>query len=82
MKGPLAPVVRHLVEDSAVVEAGIFRGEAIRRLLEEHLADRSDHHVRLWMLLNVEVWYRMYLLGQSPEALARTLGEKVEAAAS
>jgi asparagine synthase (glutamine-hydrolysing) len=82
MKGPLVPVLRELADDSVLVESGIFRREAILELLDEHLANRADHHVRLWMLLNVEIWYRMYLLGQSPETLAKTLEERVAAAAS
>jgi asparagine synthase (glutamine-hydrolysing) len=77
MKGPLVPVLRHLVESSCLVEAGIFRRDAMSRLLEEHLADRADHHVRLWMLLNVEIWYRMFLLGETREQLAETLEERV-----
>jgi asparagine synthase (glutamine-hydrolysing) len=80
MKGPLLPVLRRLSAESVLVEQGIFRREAIVGLLDEHLANRADHHVRLWLLLNVEIWYRMYLLGESPDALARMLGEGVAAA--
>jgi len=79
MKGPLVPVLRHLLAESALVEAGIFRRDAIATLLDEHLAGRADHHVRLWMLLNVEVWYRLYILREPRESLAGTLAERVAA---
>ena len=75
-----ARMLRRLAAESVLVEQGIFRREAIVDLLDEHLANRADHHVRLWLLLNVEIWYRMYLLGESPDALARMLGEGVAAA--
>ncbi len=82
MKGPLVPVLKHLVEDSVLVESGILRREAIARLLEEHLADRADHHVRLWMLLNLEIWYGMFLGGRSVTEFEGELEEKVAAVAA
>jgi asparagine synthase (glutamine-hydrolysing) len=81
MKGPLVPVLRDLIDNSCLVEAGIFRREAMHRLLEEHLAHRSDHHVRLWMLLNVEIWYRMFILGETVQQVGESLEEWVETSA-
>ncbi len=82
MKGPLVPVLNQLVEDSVLVENGILRREAIARLLEEHLADRADHHVRLWMLLNLEIWYGMFLGGRSVTDFESELEERVAAVAA
>jgi asparagine synthase (glutamine-hydrolysing) len=31
------------------------------RLAQEHESGRADHHVRLWMLLNLDAWCRIYL---------------------
>jgi asparagine synthase (glutamine-hydrolysing) len=69
MKEPLAPVLEGFAARSRLVAEGIFNGDAIRRLLAEHLADRADHHVRLWMLLNAEIWYRMHDAGWSDSNL-------------
>ncbi len=77
MRGPLVPVLRSLLSESRLIQAGIFRPDAFARLLEEHLAGRADHHVRLWLLLNVEIWYRMVLLGESEGDLQAMLGELV-----
>ena len=77
MKGPLLPVMEYLLTDSELVQAGIFRADAIRKLVEEHVANRADHHVRLWLLLNLEVWYRMYIRGQSKDDLAEMLADRV-----
>lgn len=68
MHGPLAEAIRAFPSRSRLVEVGIFRREAIARLVEEHLAHRADHHVRLWMLLNAEIWYRLYEGGWSLES--------------
>jgi asparagine synthase (glutamine-hydrolysing) len=81
IKGPLLPVLRHLLHESVLVERGIFSRPAIARLLEEHLAARADHHVRLWMVLNVEVWYRMFMLGESLADLQESLAERLGSAA-
>ncbi len=81
MKGPLEPVLRRFISGSALVEAGILRRDAMTRLLDEHLAHHADHHVRLWMLLNVEVWYRMYLSGWSDGTLDSMLESPVDAPA-
>ena len=81
IKGPLLPVLEHLVERSVLVERGIFERQAISRLLAEHLAGRADHHVRLWMVLNVEVWYRMFMLGESQADLQGLLAERLGSAA-
>jgi len=73
MKGPLLPVLRGLPHASAAVRDGLFRPEALERLVEEHAAHRADHHIRLWMILNVELWYRMYQWGESVEELSESL---------
>ena len=64
-----------------LVEEGIFRREPIERLVTEHVAHRADHHVRLWMILNVEVWYRMYVRGEPLENLTGLLRERLGSAA-
>ncbi|HEX6863148.1 MAG TPA: asparagine synthase C-terminal domain-containing protein, partial [Thermoanaerobaculia bacterium] len=81
MKGPLLPVLQHLLGQSVLVEEGIFRREPILRLVAEHVAHRADHHVRLWMILNVEVWYRMYVRGEPLENLTGLLKERLGSAA-
>jgi asparagine synthase (glutamine-hydrolysing) len=82
MKGPLLPVLEHVFDRSVLVEAGILRREGMRKLLHEHLANKADHHVRLWMLLNLELWYRMYLLGQPLDDLREMLEHRVESPAT
>ena len=81
MKGPLLPVLRHLLATSALLEEGIFRREPVERLVGEHVANRADHHARLWMILNLEVWYRMYVRGERLEDLTGRLRERLGSAA-
>jgi asparagine synthase (glutamine-hydrolysing) len=51
------------------VELGIFDHAFVKRLVEEHLAGRVDHNFRLWILLNLELWYRMYFENRSVDQM-------------
>ena len=53
--------VRASLADGPLAGAGWIRPDAIDRLAAEHLGRREDHHVRLWMLLNLSEWYRIFL---------------------
>jgi asparagine synthase (glutamine-hydrolysing) len=57
----LYPFIKHFLLDSYFVREGIFRKEIVERLLEEHRQSRVDHHVRLWMLLNLALWRQIYI---------------------
>ena len=69
LRGPLHGFARQLFERSRAAEAGVLRTQGGLELLDEHRAGRADHHVRIWMLLNVELWYRLYAEGTPPEHL-------------
>jgi asparagine synthase (glutamine-hydrolysing) len=43
----------------------------VRRLLDEHCAVRRDHHTRLWALLMLELWFRMWIDPPAEAALLR-----------
>jgi asparagine synthase (glutamine-hydrolysing) len=60
-RGPLYPIINSFLMKSQFVQAGLFRKESVSRLLEEHRNNRVDHHVRLWMLLNLEIWHQLYI---------------------
>jgi len=62
--------VRDSLAEGPLVDAGWIRADAIDRLAAEHLGRRADHHVRLWMLLNLDAWYRIYV-NDEPAAVRR-----------
>jgi asparagine synthase (glutamine-hydrolysing) len=69
----LFPLLSRTLKNSHFVREGWFREESIQRLLDEHRSNRQDHHVRLWMLLNLELWHQIYFENIEPEALAERL---------
>ena len=65
LRGDLAQLQRNLFRQSRFVELGLFRQEEINRLMEEHIGGKADHNFRLWILINLEIWYRMMFEGKS-----------------
>ncbi len=65
LRTDLAKLLTTLFRESRLVELGIFRQEEIDRLVSEHISGKADHNFRLWILLNLEIWYRMCFEGSS-----------------
>ena len=57
------------LNNSRLVNNDYIRQTAIDKLLDEHLRKKKDHGNRLWLILNAEVWYRMYIENQSRSAI-------------
>jgi asparagine synthase (glutamine-hydrolysing) len=49
--------------DAREQERGLFRPEAVRRLLGDHAAARADHGHRLWCLVMLALWLRTHVDG-------------------
>lgn len=58
------------LKQSHLVRDGYFSQLPIDRLVGEYVNGLADHGNRLWLLLNSEVWYRMYIEGMSVEKLS------------
>ena len=43
--------------------------------MEEHIGGKADHNFRLWILINLEIWYRMCFerksIGEMKEFIAK-----------
>ncbi|MCX5901284.1 MAG: asparagine synthase (glutamine-hydrolyzing) [Proteobacteria bacterium] len=47
--------------DSRTIGRGYFKREAVQQLLDDHVSMRADHSYRLWALLWLELWQRMFV---------------------
>ncbi len=47
--------------DSRSTGRGYFRRDAVQQLLDEHVGLRADHSYRIWALLWLELWQRMFV---------------------
>jgi asparagine synthase (glutamine-hydrolysing) len=50
---------------------GFFQPNYVRRLLNEHCSATHDHHTRLWALLMLELWFRMWIDAPAETAILR-----------
>ena len=58
---------------STIIKEGFFRRDYVKRLIEDHRQNKNDNHVRIWMLLNLDIWYRLYIDGESIDSLKSIL---------
>ena len=72
INGELKPVIRQLLSPKAIESRGIFRPDAVQKLLRDHEQNRRDNALKIWALLMIEVWQRMYFDGQSEETVLET----------
>ena len=69
MRTELRDFLINLFKNSKFVELGIFNQEYINLLLDEHLSGKRDHNFRIWILLNLEIWYKIYFENQSLDSV-------------
>ena len=60
-RGPLAPYLREVLLDERARRRGYFEPVVVARLLDEHVSGRRIWDRALWMLLNFELWHRVYI---------------------
>ncbi|WP_146373286.1 asparagine synthase (glutamine-hydrolyzing) [Symmachiella macrocystis] len=57
----LKPMLQETLLDGSALNRGYFRPEAVEQLVKEHLDGQWDHSYRLWSLLCLELWQRMFV---------------------
>ena len=49
----------------------LFDGAALAALADEHASGAASHGDRLWLLVNLEIWQRIFCDGESPDHVMR-----------
>lgn len=65
LAGPQLDVIESTLLDPRSLERGLFKRKAIELLFHEHRSKHRDHYDRIWRLLNLELWHRVCLEGES-----------------
>jgi asparagine synthase (glutamine-hydrolysing) len=50
-----------LLSESQVVQRGLFRPAAVKRLLDEQRSGREDWSMQIWQLLTLELWFQTFV---------------------
>jgi asparagine synthase (glutamine-hydrolysing) len=60
-RGELKDFLVQTLEGGSLVTQGYFKKDAVSALIREHCSGASNHEFRLWTLLNLELWYHMFI---------------------
>jgi asparagine synthase (glutamine-hydrolysing) len=63
--GDQLDAIERLVLEPRSMDRGYFKRSAVEKLFREHRAQYRDHYDRIWRLLNLELWHRVCVEGES-----------------
>jgi asparagine synthase (glutamine-hydrolysing) len=75
-RGPFWPVVQEFVLGRRALQRGLFDPAFLRHLAQEHRRGAAEHGDRLWLLVNLEIWQRIFLDGDDTAGVMRETGEQ------
>jgi asparagine synthase (glutamine-hydrolysing) len=61
LRGDLRPLLDDTILSQRAQHRGYFRPEAVRAIVDEHLARRADRTPHIWSLLMLELWFRTFI---------------------
>jgi asparagine synthase (glutamine-hydrolysing) len=65
LKGPQLEVLEQVLLEPRTLQRRLFRQEILQRFFAEHRSGARDHGSRIWRLLNLELWLRVCVDGDS-----------------
>lgn len=71
---PTLVSVRDHLRSGPLVRDDWIEPAAVDRLAREHARHAVDNHVRLWMLLNLDAWFRLYVDGDETGEIQHQIG--------
>lgn len=81
-KGELQPLRESLLSRNAITSRGWLAPEAVADICRAHDANRHDYTDLLLVLMNLEIWARLFLDGRSAEDVGEELSESAVGAAA
>jgi len=79
LRGRLRPLLKRAIEESRLAEAAVFRTDEMMRLAQEHWSGANDHNYRLWMLFNLEMFWRHFIDGVGVDDLEEWIASSMSA---
>ena len=61
LSGPQVDRVEELLLEGRTLNRGVFKPESVVRVFAEHRTNYHDHSDKLWRLLNLELWHRVFV---------------------
>lgn len=61
LRNELSSFMRDLLSEETVRRRGFFSPEAVTRLMDDHQKRRANNEGQLYILMNFELWYRIFI---------------------
>ncbi|HED39459.1 MAG TPA: asparagine synthase (glutamine-hydrolyzing) [Chromatiales bacterium] len=69
LKDELMPLVNYILSSETIEQRGLLQSKVVQQTISLHNESREDRTDHLLALINLELWMRMYIDGQSPADL-------------
>jgi len=66
-RGAYRPVLDEYVLGERALARGIFEPAALRSIVDRHVRGGENHAERLWALVTLEMWQRIFIDGEEPD---------------
>ena len=66
LQGEQLDEVEQMLTSERSLERGLFQLDALRRIFAEHRHQKRDHTDRIWRLMNLEMWHRVFVDAEVP----------------
>jgi asparagine synthase (glutamine-hydrolysing) len=67
------PIVQEFVLGPRATSRGFFDRSSLVRMADDHRSGRGKHGDRLWLLVNLEIWQRIFCEGEDPASVMQVL---------
>jgi asparagine synthase (glutamine-hydrolysing) len=71
LRGAFSPIVDEFVLGPRAAARRLFNRESLQQLASEHRSGHRAHGERLWLLVNLEIWLRIFFDGEHPSDVMR-----------
>lgn len=69
LRGQFSWIVDDFVLSERALSRGHYNASYVRQLAQHHLDGVADHSERLWMLINMEMWQRIFIDGEPSDRI-------------
>ena len=73
LKNEFASMVDEFVTGPRALARALFDEHFVRKIAAEHRSGRAPHGTRLWLLMNLEIWQRIFLDGEDTASIMNPL---------
>jgi asparagine synthase (glutamine-hydrolysing) len=61
LRNEMQKMLRETLLSDKAMARGLFKPQAVKRMVEEHTSGAQDHAHRLWTLLMLELWFNRFI---------------------